>query len=223
MLTIVTGLTEEADVARECAPNALILCGQAQRDNMHNLVPANCTAIMKFGLCGGLSPELATIGQFVLADMLNDGAGNRYVPDPDWLHRMFVATKAYERRWFSNGLYRDADTPTQRDILFKATGCAAIDDEGLAVAEFAKLNGLPFVICGSLSDTYLDTVPRAAFKATNPDGTSSVSNVLAWLEANPAEDPAEIVDLIKIAGFFQTSLAELRTAGRMLGQTFQAQ
>jgi Phosphorylase superfamily len=223
MLTIVTGLKEEADVAREiAAPGTLILCGKAQRDNIHNLVPANCTAIMKFGLCGGLSTELATIGQFIIGDMLTDGT-NKYLPDPSWMHRMFARTRAYERRWFSNGLYRDADTPAQRAALFQATGCAVIDDEGLAVAEFAQANVISFAVCGSISDTFRDTVPRAAFNATNPDGTSSVTSVLAWLEAHPAEDPEEIVDLIKIAGYFQTSLAELRTAGRMLGPTLQAQ
>jgi adenosylhomocysteine nucleosidase len=223
MLTIVTGLSEEADVARSVAsPDVLILCGQAQRDDLAHLVPPNCTTIMKFGLCGGISPELATIGQIVLADNLTDGAGGIYHPDPVWLHRIFGCTKAYERHWYSSGLYNTADTPAQRAALFKATGCAAIDDEGLAVAKFAAARNISFAVVGSISDTFADSVPRAAYNATNPDGSSNVGSIINYLIAHPCEDPEEIWDLGQLAVDFNTSINELRTCAIQLGPLFQS-
>lgn len=212
-----TGLSEEAAIAREFSdPATLILCGGAARDQLDKLVPANCEAILSFGLCGGLAPPLQ-IGQIVLADMLIT-PGVTYTPDNAWLHRLFLATRAYEHKWYSSGLYNTADTPEQRADLFKATGAYAIDDESYAVAKLAKARNISFAIMRSVSDGANDTVPSAAKNATNPDGTSDLASVLASLES----DPLQVFDLIGLADDFAASLDELRTAAIAAGSLFQS-
>jgi hypothetical protein len=225
-ITVVTGLAEEAAIAKQYCPGALVLCGQAQRDALSTLVPSKCDAIMSFGLCGGLAsmntPEVPMqIGQIVIADTLVDGYGNIYMPDPFWRRRLFAATRAYEHVWFSSGLYHDADTPAQRFNLFNKFHAYCIDDESLAVSLLAQHRSIPFTIIRSISDGWDDTVPAAARTATNPDGTSNIDSVLAWLEAHPSEDSEEILDLVEIAGKYNTSINELRTCAIQLGQTFQ--
>jgi adenosylhomocysteine nucleosidase len=220
MLTIVTGLTEEAAIARYvAAPGTLILCGQAQRDNIATLVPQDCTSIISFGLFGGLSPDIV-VGQTVIADKLIDADGNVYMPDPVWRKRLFSSTKSFEHVWYSSGLYNTADTPSQRAAIFSKTGAHAIDDESLAVAKLAQNRAISFGILRSCSDIWSDTVPLAARNATNPDGSSNIASVLAWLEAHPRDDLEEIYDLAKIAGEYQTSIDELRTAALAVGPTF---
>jgi hypothetical protein len=217
MLVIKTGMPAESAIATTyAAPGTLVLSGIQTIASLQKLVPANCTGIISFGLCGGLSPQ-ARIGQIFLGDVLYGPQGETYDADPVWGHRLFLKTKAYMQHWYSSGIFNQADDPAQRAALFKATTAWIIDDETLAVAQFARVRGISFQMMRSVSDGANDTVPPAARNALNSDGSSNIEEVLVSVAA----DPAQLPDLIRIGEEYYQSLAELRTAAIMIGPAFQ--
>jgi nucleoside phosphorylase len=157
------------------------------------------------------------IGQIFIGDVLIGPQGETYQADPAWRCRLFAKTKAYERHWYSSGLFNTANTPAERTSLYKSTGAWVIDDESLFVAQFAKARGIPFQILRSVSDAASDTVPPAARNALNQNGSSDIEEVLKSI----LTDPAQIPDLIRIGNEYYQSLAELRTAAIQIGPTFQ--
>jgi nucleoside phosphorylase len=215
-LVIKTGMSDEARIARlYAAPGTLVLSGIMTVADLRKQVPADCKAIMSFGLCGGLVPSVA-IAQIVLASVLVTPDGE-YPVDTAWLHRLFAKTRFYEHRWLSTGVFNQADTPEQRAALFAKYGAYVIDDESAAVAQFTKERGIAFTAMRSISDGALDTVPPAARNALNVDGSADIPEVLDSVFA----DSAQLPDLIKMADQYYESLDTLRRAASLVGPTFQ--
>jgi adenosylhomocysteine nucleosidase len=216
-LVIKTGMTDEQRIAQAyAAPGTVVLTGVQTVAKMQQLISPNCTGIISFGLCGGLAPA-PIIGQIFIGDILIGPNGETYQADPAWRQRLFAKTKAYERHWYSSGLFNTANTPAERASLYKSTGAWVIDDESLFVAQFAKARGIPFQILRSVSDAASDTVPPAARNALNQNGSSDIEEVLKSV----VPDPEQIPDLIRIGNEYYQSLAELRTAAIQIGPTFQ--
>lgn len=215
-LCIKTGMTDEFNIATAYAEKGtLILTGLQSLATLEQLVPQTCTGIISFGLCGGLSPG-AQIGQIFIADTVITPT-QTYQADIAWRKRLFAKTKAYERHWYSSGIFNTADTPEQRAALFKLTGCWVIDDETAFVAQFAANRNISFQVIRAVSDSATDTVPPAARNALNSNGSSNIEEVLASVIG----DPSQIGDLMRIGQEYYKSLAELRTCAIQIGPTFQ--
>ena len=212
---IKTGMTSEEQVAREFFRDALILTGVQTSADLAKNVPEDCEAIVSFGLCGGLSPD-AQIGQAFIYDRVVTPGGT-FTCDQNWQHRLFTATKYYERGCWSNGQFNTADSIQQRGDLYNSTGCWIIDDESYAVAYFAAGRQIPFVGLRVVSDGAEDNLPPAVINALNPDGSDNIEAVVSSI----ISDPEQIPDLIRTAQEFNISIAELRTAAIQVGQNFQ--
>lgn len=215
MLTIKTGMTTEADVARAyAAKDVLVLSGVLDVEGLQKAVPASCTGILSFGLCGGLRPNLPAVGQTLIATQLLAPGGWVYQPDIAWIKRLFAATHAYCQPWFSSGVFNQANTPAQRGALYAQYGAWAIDDESFFVAQFAKGRGIPFVVMRTVSDAWDDNVSITSNILT-ANGGVDVFSVLSDLAADPAE-------MIGIWRDYSLSMTELGTAAIEAGPQFQA-
>jgi adenosylhomocysteine nucleosidase len=217
MLAIKTGMQTEYGIAiKIAAHDAVVLTGVMTVADLDAHIPKDCGGILSYGLCGGLAPGLA-IGQNIIGDLLKTPHGD-YMPDASWRKRLFARTKAYEHVWWSSDAFNTADDPAQRAQLFAQTGAWVIDDESMAVAEFAKARNIPFALMRTVSDGANDTIPAAARDALRADGSTDVWAVMESVLGNLGQLP----DLEKMANYLSISLGTLYTAGLQVGPTFQA-
>lgn len=213
MLCIKTGMQNEYDIAkRYAAPGTLILSGQQTVADLQQQVPADCKAIMSFGMSGGLRPQLPIVGQTVIASFLVDDQSNSYIPDLAWTKRLFAATHFYASRYYSSGRYNESNTPSQRAAIYARTQAWCVDDESLWVAQFAKARGIPFAILRNVSDAWNDDVSITS----NILSVNGGANPLAVLK-DVFTDP---LTMEKIAVHYQTSQSQLEQAARLVGPTF---
>lgn len=215
MLVIKTGMESEAIIARKVAPSALVLTGQMTVADFQHKIPGTCSAILSFGLCGGLVQGLK-IGECMIADKLVTPK-NLYTPDPTWRRRMMSKTKTTECIWWSSGDFNTANTPKERDDLHQKTGASVIDDESMQVAEFATQRNISFAILRTVSDGTDDLIPDAARNALKADGTTDIWSVLRSVLRNPTQVPS----LVRLPNYFRISLDALNTAGQQIGPTFE--
>lgn len=214
-LCIKTGMACEYKIAKQyAARDVLVLTGQQTVTDLHARVGDSCTGIISFGLCGGLAFG-AHIGQIFLANTVVTPNGS-FAADPDWTHRLFSVTHAYERHYWSSGEWNTANSIEQRVALQEKTGCWVIDDESYAVAQFAKERKIPFAVMRSVSDGAEDNLPPAVVDAINTDGSTNLLNVLKSVTTNPFQLPA----LWKTAQEAFKSLDALRMAAAWAGPQF---
>lgn len=219
-LCIKTGMTSEEQTAKQIASwDTLVLVGQYTLTNFLMKVPNTVAGILSFGLCGGLSPGLPVGGVVIASKLITNDT--TYEPGYDWTERLCQCCGVQSVPYYSTGQFNLADTPPQRAALFQQTGAHAIDDESGPVAEFAKRRGIPFAILRVVSDAWDDTVPLAARNALNPDGTSNVNSILAYLEAHPAQDGEQLKDLAKTVLEYNHALNVLYSSGQKAGQYLQ--
>src|SRR5688572_19347549 len=88
MLGILTGLAKEAEIARQISP--LVACAAsdpARAERLaRDLISQGATALLSFGIAGGLAPELAT-GDLVIGTAVSTGVA-AYACDPDLAARL---------------------------------------------------------------------------------------------------------------------------------------
>jgi adenosylhomocysteine nucleosidase len=100
-------------------------------------------------------------------------------------------------------------------ILFQATGAWAADMESHGVARAAQAAGVPFLVARAVADPAERSLPRAALKATGPDGRLRLLPALATMYLTPWEGPA-MVRLAFEARLAMDSLEKAATPGNGL-------
>jgi len=145
-------------------------------------LPGDVTAVLSFGLAGGLAPDIAT-GEVLVASALWED-GMLWPADAALLaglsaRRGLIAASA--------GLLSDA---AAKAALHRSSGALAVDMESGAAARFARVRGLPFGVLRAVADGPEDVLPAAASVGLNPDGSPAPGRVLAALLRRPGDLPA---------------------------------
>lgn len=209
-LGVVTGLEAEARLLRARAdPRNLLVAaapGAAAGDATTRLIGAGATALLSFGLAGGLDPHLAP-GRLIVAEAI---AGPRRTGPADaaWRRRAVAAIGGETAVGRIAG--RDAPCATSADkaTLFAATGALAVDTESHAVAEVAEAHGLPFLAIRAVADPAWRALPKCALTAIRADGSLHVGALLREL----AGRPADLGSLWLLARDYRAAMAALRRA-----------
>jgi adenosylhomocysteine nucleosidase len=186
-LLVVVGMASEARIAR----GAKTIIGGRSVDAV---LAARPSAILSFGLCGGLDPELR-IGDLVL--------GNG---DPAWTADLAAVLPA-KRVSFASGPEIIASA-ANKAALRSRTGAGAADMESHVASEAAAQLRVPFAVLRAVSDSADDDLPVSAQAGFSPDGTTNIAAVLAALAKRPWELPA----LIRTARNAGKALAALEAA-----------
>jgi hopanoid-associated phosphorylase len=143
------------------------------------------SAIVSFGLCGGLDPALKAgdlvVGSGVIAD------GERFAADRAWAGRLASALLGAPTGDFASGGAMAADVQAKA-ALRRGTGAVAVDMESHLVAR----TGLPFAVIRAVSDPADRSLPIAAQAGFGADGEADVGAVIASLLRRPHELPALI-------------------------------
>jgi adenosylhomocysteine nucleosidase len=174
------------------------------------LIEAGASALMSFGLAGGLDPEL-TAGSVVVPGevMFRDGAG--FPTSAAWRERLTAALPA--RLTVAAGKLltsaRPLDAVADKSAAFQATGAVAVDMESAAVAAVAAAHRLPFLAVRVIVDTAADVLPRAVLAA------SRAGQVRVWpLLGGLAVAPLDVVALIRLAQRYRKAIRSLAAVAR---------
>lgn len=206
---IVAALAAEARLLGRASPHGAVL---ALRDGTllavsgmgpsaaaaaaQRLLEAGATALVSFGVAGGLDPALKA-GALVLPQEVISAGGARRATAQGWRER--VASAVADRYPASHGAlltcHEPLCSPADKAGAFRETGAVAVDMEGFAIAEIAASRGLPFLAVRSVLDAAADTLPPALLGAIDARGAASVARVLGAVLRAPREWP----DLLRLA------------------------
>jgi adenosylhomocysteine nucleosidase len=170
------------------------------------LIDAGVSALMTFGMAGGLDPALES-GSVVLPRELIAADGSRITASRSWRER--VAGAVSPLRAVSEGALltslRAIDSPADKAAAFRATGAVAVDMESAAVADIAAHHDLPFIAVRVIVDTAADKLPRAVVTASRA-GRVQIGRLIAGLVLAPGE----VAALIRLTQRYRVATRSLR-------------
>jgi adenosylhomocysteine nucleosidase len=153
------------------------------------LAAKGATALISFGLAGGLNPALPP-GAILVPSILIDNE-TVFQCDTELVTWLGGAT--------TNAMLAGTEivvTAAQKSALFAASNADAVDLESGAVARVAKAAGLPYAVLRAVADPASRDLPPAALIALNAAGKIRLLPILASLIRNPQQISA----LIMLAG-----------------------
>jgi adenosylhomocysteine nucleosidase len=176
------------------------------------LVDAGVSALMTFGMAGGLDPALKP-GSVVIPRELISPDGARYAACRAWREQVAAAVSALCAVSEGNLLTSThaIQTPADKAAAFRTTGAAAVDMESVAVAEIAAKHNLPFIAVRVIVDTAADMLPRAIVAASRA-GKVQFARLIGGLILAPRE----IASLIRLAQRYRIAMRSLRAIGAHL-------
>jgi adenosylhomocysteine nucleosidase len=179
---------------------------QAAQTAARALVDAGVSALMTFGMAGGLDPGLKA-GSIVLPGELISPSGARFITCRAWRERIAAAVSAScavsEGNLLTSALA--IDSVAAKAAAYKSSGAVAVDMESAAVAEVAAAARLPFIAVRVIVDTAADVLPRAVVAASRAGRVQ-----LARLIAGLLLAPAQIKPLFRLSQRYRTALRSLR-------------
>ncbi len=199
MIGIVTGLTAEAALA---APLGIARAGGGTpRGAAHaaeQLVREGATALISFGLAGGLNPALPPGTLVVPASVITPS--RTYPTDPALCARL-----GGPRHTLFAGVIL-AVTKAEKSSLHEAFQADAIDLESGAVAAVAAAHNLPFAVLRAICDSSETSLAPAPVTALSATGAIAPLRVAASLLAHPGQISA-LIRLARDAAAARRALA----------------
>jgi adenosylhomocysteine nucleosidase len=187
---VVVGLAAEARIARRLGYAVEIGGGTAQgaAAAAERLAASGVSALVSFGLAGGLNPTLRPGTIIIPSAVWLDGAIATTDPElSDTLgqrtaHRLLAGTQI-------------ASTAGGKAALRKATGSDAIDLETAGLVRVAMTRGLAFAVLRAVCDPAWRDLPPAAVAALSPGGRI----VFSRLVRSVSRRPSQIATLLALA------------------------
>jgi hopanoid-associated phosphorylase len=166
------------------------------------------SAVLSFGIAGGLAPGVRT-GELLVAEALRVGE-ELSLPDPAWTARLQAGTGARPAVLAASATL--VATPAAKRALHGATHALAVDMESGVAARFAAARAVPFAVLRAVADTAEEGLPRAAADALDAEGRPRPFAVLAGLLPRPWELPA-LIRLARRSAAAHAALAGIRWDG----------
>jgi adenosylhomocysteine nucleosidase len=210
----VTGLKAEAWIAS--GPRILALSGCGDVPGLARRLEAALTneasAIISFGVAGGLAPGLAAGTKLVARSVVAEN-GARYYGDPVWSKRLSCALGGAAIADIA-GVDLPVGGPAERLALHLNTGALAADTESHVAARAAAAHKLPFAAFRVVADPAHRQLPHAALVAIKPDGSLALGAILVSL----VRDPRQVPQLMRTANDARLAFAALFRGRKMLAQ-----
>ncbi|HEY5288994.1 MAG TPA: hypothetical protein VIJ59_03055 [Caulobacteraceae bacterium] len=180
-LLVVVGLEREARLVGGGA--RVILGGRG----LAAIMAEKPTALLSFGLCGGLDPRLE-VGDLVLGETVTTSDGC-FAADAAWTNELANALPAAVKMGVATGPNIVGSTEAKA-ALRQRTGAGAVDMETHLVAEAASKLGAPFAVLRSVSDRADQALCAAAQAGFAANGNPDLWGVVRTLLARPFDLPS---------------------------------
>jgi adenosylhomocysteine nucleosidase len=187
MIAIITGLTAEARIAQKLGVPVKAGGGTPWGAELaaEKLVAEGATALISFGLAGGLDPDFRP--GLIVVPLAVVEAG-RIRPTNARLAEALGG-------WSGGMLAAEAEIVTsaaEKYALGRATLCGAVDLESGAVARVAERHGISFAVLRAICDPADRDLPPAACVALNEKGAIAARRVALSILRHPAQIPGLI-------------------------------
>ena len=189
----------------------------------HLLLSAGATALVSWGVAGGLDPAL-TLGTLVVTAHVVSSDLNRTPMvgtsvSRGWAER--VAAGLRPRVPVTCGPIVHTDriletTEAKRDLTH--TGAIAVDMETMAVATVAQPRGVPWIAVRAVADPFDVALPAGVLSAVDGSGRVHGGRLLVAL----ARHPSEVLALPALARGFDAALRALRVVAQSFDATVLA-
>jgi adenosylhomocysteine nucleosidase len=176
------------------------------------LAEAGATALVSWGMAGGLDPSLPA-GTICLPTRVLAASGASFGTDHHWREAVGAAIAA-RRRVVDGTLLTTLQALHDiagKAAAFQATGALAVDMESAAVAEVAAKRRLPFIAVRVIVDTAGDALPGAVLAASS--GTGGQVSVPRLLQALLGA-PGDLVPLLRLAQRYRAAIRALTAVAR---------
>ena len=187
MIGIVVGLEVEARLARRLGAAVAVGGGDAAgaAAAATRLAEAGVSALLSFGLAGGLSTSLRA-GDVIVPDGVVSEAGEQWEVDAALAGRLGSPA----------GLVLAAasiiGTRVAKCRAWERSGAMAVDLESGSVAKVAASHTLPFAVLRAICDPADRDLPPAALTALDPHGRIRPTALIRSLARYPGQIPALI-------------------------------
>ncbi len=197
-LGIITGMHFEAEILRAAADTLperdrpIIQCHGLGRAAAYrageDAIAQGATALLSFGIAGGLDPDLLP-GDIITPTYIRDG-GKALFSDAAWTARLQkeVGGRAATMTHAAAIVMTRAD----KAKIFADTQGAATDMESYGIGEAALAHNLPFAVLRVVADTAWDALPSVALAATATDGRVKVMKSVFGALTRPWQIPGLI-------------------------------
>jgi adenosylhomocysteine nucleosidase len=174
------------------------------------LLAAGATALVSWGMAGGLDPSLAA-GTICLPEFIVSRDGRALASDLHW--RELLRAAIPPRRPVVGGRLVTSDAAIVdvpgKAATFRDCAAAAVDMESLGVAAIAAAAQIPFIAVRVIVDTAGDALPAAVAAATR-EGRVRVGPLLRGL----LERPGDLGTLLTLASRYRVAGQALRAVAR---------
>jgi len=179
----VVGLAAEARLLRSLRCPVAIGGGTpaGARAAAERLAAEGATALVSFGLAGGIDPALPPGTLLVPVAVVVGGA--RLAADL----ALAAALGGPTTRQALISVDMVVASAAAKARLWRETGCAAVDLESGMVAEVARESALPFAVLRAICDPGTQGLPPAALTALDAAGRIGMGRVLAALARHPGQ------------------------------------
>jgi adenosylhomocysteine nucleosidase len=172
------------------------------------LIDAGATALVSWGMAGGLDPALSA-GAVLLPTEVVGTDGQLVGTDKGWRERLSAAIAAPIHNGRLVTASRAIGSIADKAGLFKTTGAAAVDMESLAVGKVAEQHQAPFIAVRVIVDSAGDVLPDAVTAAADNQGHVQIWRLILALA------PSEIAPLIRLARRYRAANRSLASIARM--------
>ncbi len=222
-LGVITGIKSEADClfSNSDGSDILIRCAGARPEQAEqhasDLISSGCTALVSFGIAGGLSPDVLN-GQIVVSDKVILPNGEEIGTSEVWRNRLVDVLGADGSVVIGKTMGSETivSEPTSKRAIHQQFGAIAVDMESHRVAIVAAKANVPFLVIRAISDTFDQGIPRSAQDAIDKDGTPLYLKVMAAVLKRPHDIPK----LMRLSKDTDLALASLRRVALITAPLF---
>jgi hopanoid-associated phosphorylase len=183
------------------------------------LVEKGATALLSWGIAGGLLPALSP-GGLVVPEKVLSSDGVSFSVDTQWHERLRARLSGHVD--LHTGPIIQSPTvlrsPEEKIALFNQYGAIAVDMESAAVAQVALLAGVPFMAIRAVSDPANMSIPPRVMATIDERGRLRPFRLLERL----VHHPQELLPLVRLARTFRAAQTTLATVARIAGSKLLA-
>lgn len=177
------------------------------RDSAERALNAGCTALLSFGVAGGLASALPS-GTLVLAETVIGPDGKAFPMDQSWRSAMARDLDETQIKFVSghvSGSDAPVSSPADKQSHFDRTQALCVDMESHAMVQVATARNIPCLVVRAIADSAEDVLPDIAIAAINSEGDVRYGALIKRLAARPSD----LADLMRLWRLSRPAFASL--------------